>query len=73
MDSKLGPVYVNLGKRKRGAVRQLVRGQTGNVSIEVQRAVSAALEANKTDDKEVLPLVLVFEQKRRKRRLLPGF
>lgn len=69
------PVVVDVGKTKKKKVRQLKRGE-GPLIEEVNAIIGEVKEslAEQIGDRQLLPVVLVYQKKKRKRRrggLLP--
>ena len=62
------PVIVDLGKRKRRAIRDLKNGR-GYLMSEVDQAVSRARSAlpDAEQNKPVVPVVILYRKKRRRR------
>lgn len=63
-DSQLDPIIIDLGKKRRKAIKDLKRGQ-GKLMDEVYDAVDqirARLGADAAK-KEILPVVLIYKQK----------
>ncbi len=63
------PIVLDLGKVKRKRIRKLKRG-TGPLLDEVYEAVAAVHDelGDEAESREVVPLVLLYERKRKKRR-----
>ena len=63
------PVVVDLGKKRKKRIRQLKKGR-GKLMGDVSDAVAEVVEGLGADlhGKEIVPVVIVYRQKRRKRR-----
>ncbi|MDA8018890.1 MAG: hypothetical protein MPN21_15725 [Thermoanaerobaculia bacterium] len=65
------PIVVDLGSRKRKRIKQLKRGE-GPLVDEVYEAVDAVLEElgepEESDGRTVVPVVLLYRRKRKKRK-----
>ncbi len=61
------PVIVDLGKRKRKAIKDLKRGK-GALLLEVEDAITHARSAlPEGEQKAVIPVVVLYRKKRKKR------
>jgi hypothetical protein len=58
----------DLGKVSRRKIRRLRREQPGGLMAEVQAVVNGVVEEKKAEGKEVVPVVVLYQQKRRRRR-----
>ena len=71
---EIAPIIVDLGKKKRKAIKEFKRGE-GKLLLEVQQAVAdvrASLGAEATG-KEFVPVVVVYQQKSKRNKGLFGF
>ena len=69
------PIVINLGKQKRKRIKKLLKGR-GKLWREVDSVVDEVVEllGDEIEDKTILPLVLVYRKKpKRKRRGMLGF
>jgi phenylpyruvate tautomerase PptA (4-oxalocrotonate tautomerase family) len=62
------PVILDVGKQRKKKIKQLKRSE-GSLAEEVLQVVAEAAG----QDPSVIPVVLVFEQKPKKRRFSPAF
>lgn len=70
---EISPIVIDLGKKKRKVIKKLKRG-TGSAMDEVQQAlaeVRASLGAEGTN-REIVPVVLIYQKKTRRSRGLFG-
>jgi hypothetical protein len=65
----LAPLVIDLGKVKKRQIKRLERGQ-GRLAAEVQEAVEAARAGlgEEAVGKELVPVVVLYRKKRKKRR-----
>lgn len=65
----LTPIVINLGKTRKKKIRRLKRG-TGPLLDEVQQAVAMtrSREGGNIADKVCVPIVLIYEKKRKRTR-----
>lgn len=64
-------VILDVGRQKRKSIRKLKKG-LGPVAEEVRETVQAVAGEHATADKEVVPVVIVYRKRDRKRRGLLG-
>lgn len=63
------PIIIDLGKEKRKRIKALKRGR-GKLMLEVAAVINDAQLnlGGAADGKEIIPIVLIYKQKRKKRR-----
>jgi hypothetical protein len=68
------PIIVDLGKKRRRSIRALKRGR-GRLMDEVSRATEEVRRGlgEEAADKEIIPVVLIYQRKRKKRSGLFGW
>lgn len=65
----LPPLVIDLGKTRRKRIKRLKRGR-GKLAREVQQVVAevSASLGDEAHDKEIIPVVVIYRRKRKKRR-----
>lgn len=71
--NQIPPVVIDLGKKRRKAIKDFKRGR-GKVMDEVQQAVEEARAGlgAAADGKEIVPVVIIYQKKVKRRRTLFG-
>lgn len=69
MNQAISPVIVNVGKKRRKAIKSLKRGR-GRLMDEVSQVISEVRAglAPGEESKELVPIVVIYQKKSKKRR-----
>jgi len=71
MTPEQAPIIIDLGKKRRKAIKDLKRGR-GRLMDEVAQTVEevrTGLAPEEAKDKEFIPIVMVYRRKQKKRRM----
>lgn len=69
INTEITPIIIDLGKEKRKRIKDLKRGR-GKLMAEVARVMSETQMSlgSEADGKEFIPVVLIYKQKKRRKR-----
>ncbi len=62
------PIIVDLGKQRSKDIKAFKRGE-GALMLEVQQAIGQVRQTNGEGGKEIVPVVIVYQEKPKRRRL----
>lgn len=72
-ESQIAPIILDLGKKKRRAIKDLKRGR-GRLMDDVEQTLEEVRESlgAQANDKELVPIVMIYKKKSRRRKGLGG-
>ena len=67
------PIFIDLGSKKKSKIKKLKRGE-GKARGEIERVIESvrAELATEADGKVLVPIVIIYRQKPKRRRLFDG-